>query len=99
ESFDTVFDMGLFHTLDDEERVTYVENLRQATSPGGRYLMLCFSDRQPGTEGPRRVSDPEIRQSFADGWRLDAVDPSAIETNTPGGLYLVKAWLVQATRT
>ena len=42
--------------------------------------MLCFSDRQPGGIGPRRVSQAEIRAAFADGWRIDSIEPAAIET-------------------
>jgi cyclopropane fatty-acyl-phospholipid synthase-like methyltransferase len=98
ERFDTILDMGLYHTFDDDQRVAYVDNLGRVTASGARFLMLCFSDRQPGEAGPRRVSEPEIRASFADGWRLDAIDPSVIETNAPGGRYDVRAWLVQATR-
>jgi hypothetical protein len=35
--------------------------------------MLCFSDRQPGFVGPRRVTEDEIRASFRDGWRTDSI--------------------------
>jgi cyclopropane fatty-acyl-phospholipid synthase-like methyltransferase len=96
ERFDTVLDMGLFHTFDDDDRATYVENLREVTSPGSRYFMLCFSDRQPGATGPRRVSQEEIRRSFADGWRVDTIDASSIETNLPD--RRIVAWLSQMTR-
>jgi hypothetical protein len=58
--------------------------------------MLCFSDRQPGETGPRRVSQEEIRRSFAEGWRIDAIDASTIETNLPDRQVL--AWLAQMTR-
>jgi hypothetical protein len=58
--------------------------------------MLCFSDRQPGDWGPRRITEDEIRASFADGWRIDALERSSIEiTLDPGG---AQAWLVAATR-
>jgi 2-polyprenyl-3-methyl-5-hydroxy-6-metoxy-1,4-benzoquinol methylase len=50
--FDTVLDCGLFHVLDDDDRRTFVENLRAVIQPGGRYFMLCFSDRQPGLSAP-----------------------------------------------
>ncbi|MGN6380339.1 MAG: class I SAM-dependent methyltransferase, partial [Gaiellales bacterium] len=56
EQFDTVLDSGLFHVFDDDDRVAYVDSLRAATAPGGRYHMMCFSDRQPGDWGPRRVT-------------------------------------------
>ena len=96
ERFDTVLDMGLFHTFEDDDRATYVDNLRRLTSPGSRYFMLCFSDREPGGMGPRRVSQEEIRRSFADGWRIDAIDASLIETNVSDRQIL--AWLAQVTR-
>ena len=59
ERFDTVLDCGFFHVLDDPARVTFATGLRAVMSPGGRYHMLCFSDRMPGTVGPRRVSREE----------------------------------------
>jgi cyclopropane fatty-acyl-phospholipid synthase-like methyltransferase len=54
--FDTVIDSGLFHVFSDEDRARYVAGLAQVTRPGGRLFLLCFSDEEPGTQGPRRVS-------------------------------------------
>jgi cyclopropane fatty-acyl-phospholipid synthase-like methyltransferase len=97
EQFDTVLDSGLFHVFDDEERRRYVGALHAVIPSGGRYFMLCFSDRQPGELGPRRVSELEIRTSFADGWALDVVEPARMSiTVDPKG---VAAWLVAVTRT
>lgn len=96
EQFDTVLDCGLFHVFDDEGRARFVESLRSVVEPGGRYFMLCFSDRQPPGFGPRRVSQDEIRASFADGWRVDAIEPATLEVNIdPAG---VRAWLSAITR-
>jgi 2-polyprenyl-3-methyl-5-hydroxy-6-metoxy-1,4-benzoquinol methylase len=96
ERWDTVLDCGVFHVFDDDERVVYVDNLAAAVSPGGRYFMLCFSDAQPGLAGPRRVSQDEIRASFADGWRIDSIDASVIETNMQD--RDARAWLATITR-
>jgi 2-polyprenyl-3-methyl-5-hydroxy-6-metoxy-1,4-benzoquinol methylase len=96
EPWDTVLDCGVFHVFDDGERAVYVDNLAAAVSPGGRYLMLCFSDEQPGLAGPRRVSQDEIRASFADGWRIDSIDASVIETNMQD--RDARAWLATITR-
>jgi cyclopropane fatty-acyl-phospholipid synthase-like methyltransferase len=97
EQFDTTLDCGLFHVFDDHDRPRFVESLRAAMSVGGSYFMLCFSDRQPGDWGPRRVSQAEIRASFTDGWRVDSIEPSKIEvTIDPAGAH---AWLLSATRT
>ena len=43
--------------------------------------MLCFSDRQPGDWGPRRVSEREIVEHFDRGWHVDAVEPATIDMN------------------
>jgi hypothetical protein len=37
------------------------------------------SDRQPGVLGPRRVTQEEIRATFADGWRVDSIEPALEE--------------------
>jgi cyclopropane fatty-acyl-phospholipid synthase-like methyltransferase len=96
ERFDTVVDSGVFHVFDDDDRPRYVDSLRAATEPGARYLMLCFSDRQPGTFGPRRVSRDEIRSSFADGWTVDSIEAATMTvTFDPSG---VRAWLASITR-
>jgi len=97
EQFDTVLDCGLFHLLDDDDRRVLVDNLRAVIPPGGRYLMLCFSDRQPGHVGPRRVTRDEIRASFDDGWQVDSIEPAEIEITTgPNGIL---AWLATIIRT
>jgi len=96
EQWDTVLDCGVFHVFDDDERVIYVDNLAAAVSPGGRYFMLCFSDEQPGVAGPRRVSREEIRASFANGWRIDSIESSLIETNMQD--RDARAWLATITR-
>ena len=97
ERFDSVLDCGLFHVFDDPDRPRFVDSLRSAIPSGGRYFMLCFSDRQPGDWGPRRVTEREIRESFADGWEIDAIEAATIDiTIDPSGAL---AWRVAMTRT
>jgi cyclopropane fatty-acyl-phospholipid synthase-like methyltransferase len=95
--FDTVLDCGLFHVFDDEDRARFLVSLAGAVKAGGRYFLLCFSDRQPGDWGPRRITEAEIRHAFADGWHIDSLEPSIIEvTLDPPD---VQAWLMAMTRT
>lgn len=95
--FDTVLDCGLFHVFDDADRAQFLVSLRGAVKPGGRYYMLCFSDRQPGDWGPRRITEAELRDSFADGWRLNTLEATTLEiTLDPAG---ARAWLAAMTRT
>jgi SAM-dependent methyltransferase len=97
ESFDTVLDCGLFHIFDAPDRAAVVAGLRTALVPGGQYLMLCFSDAQPGDTGPHRVTRDEIVATFRSGWRVDSIEPATIETLTdPNG---IRAWLAALTRT
>jgi cyclopropane fatty-acyl-phospholipid synthase-like methyltransferase len=97
ERFDTVLDSGLFHVLEDEDRQVFVDGLRAVVPAGGRYFLLCFSDRQPGMFGPRRISQDEIRTAFADGWRVDSIEPVMIDNAIQRGA--ANAWLAAITRT
>ena len=74
EVFDTVIDSGLFHVFDDDDRRRYVEGLATVLKPGGRLFLLCFSDEESGTQGPRRVSKTEPHAAFAevDGTAMNA---------------------------
>ena len=101
--FDTVIDCGLFHTFADEERPAFVQGLAEVLRPGGLLHILCFSDEEPGTEGPRRVSQQEIRDSFHDGWNVRHIGATQFESiqrpdgprHSPGG---PKAWLATIER-
>jgi SAM-dependent methyltransferase len=76
EQFDTILDCGLFHSFrDDDDRPRFVKELRASMPVGGHYYMLCFSDRQAGDWGPRRIRQEEIRDSFAEGGRLTPSNP------------------------
>lgn len=95
-TFDVVTDSGVFHVFDDEERALYVESLRSALRQGGVYLMMCFSDRQPGDWGPRRVSQAELRAAFGNGWTIRSIEPARFTvTIDPNG---VEAWLATIER-
>jgi cyclopropane fatty-acyl-phospholipid synthase-like methyltransferase len=96
EQFDTVLDMGCFHTLDDRDRAMYVESLAAVIPPTGHFYMMCFSERQPGDFGPRRVTQEEIRIAFADGWRVESIDPAILETLMED--REVQAWLASIAR-
>ena len=97
-TFDLALDVGLFHTLTDDDRARYVASLAAAVRPGGRAAILCWSDRNPFGVGPRRVSRRELRGAFraAAGWRVDAIVAETLETRLPTGS--VAAWLARLNR-
>ncbi len=75
--FDVVIDTGLFHVFDDTDREAYVRSLGAVMRPGSQLRLLCFSDRVPPIEsGPRRISEAELHASFAEGWRIDRIEPA-----------------------
>src|SRR5262245_61603570 len=100
EQFDSVIDCGLFHVFSDEDRQRYVAGLAGVTRPGGRLFLLCFSDQEAGEQGPRRISEKELRAAFAAGWEVESIEPVRIEVRsdlegfsfTPGG---PKAWFAK----
>jgi cyclopropane fatty-acyl-phospholipid synthase-like methyltransferase len=94
--FDAVTDSGVFHVFSDDERRLFVRSLRSALRPGGVYYMMCFSDRQPGDWGPRRVSQAELRSAFGDGWSVESIEPALFEVNIQPDR--VQAWLSTVTR-
>ncbi len=103
ERFASVIDSGLFHVFSDDDRRRYVQGLAHVVEPGGRLFLLCFSDEEPGTEGPRRVSRQELYDAFADGWEVESIQPARIEvkpefteiTFSAGG---PKAWFAVVRR-
>jgi cyclopropane fatty-acyl-phospholipid synthase-like methyltransferase len=92
--YDTVIDSGLFHVFSDDQRPRFRDSLGRVIRDGGNYLMMCFSERQPGDWGPRRVTQAEIRSVFGKGWRVNYIEPSEFDTN--GGPAF--AWLASISR-
>jgi SAM-dependent methyltransferase len=99
-TFDTVIDSGVFHVFDDAGRARYVASLASVLEPGGTCYLMCFSERQPGDFGPRRVRQDELRAAFGDGWEVAGIVPAEFEIN-PGfgfGSTTALAWLATIRR-
>jgi cyclopropane fatty-acyl-phospholipid synthase-like methyltransferase len=103
ERFDNIVDSGLFHVFSDDDRKKYVAGLATVLKSGGRLYLMCFSNEEPGTDGPRRVTQRELREAFADGWDIESIEPSRFETRpdlkdfnfSPGG---PKTWFATVRR-
>jgi SAM-dependent methyltransferase len=67
------------HTFDDDGRPRYVASLASVLQPGGICYLMCFSDRQPGEYGPRRVRQDELRAAFSDGWSVESIVADTFE--------------------
>jgi cyclopropane fatty-acyl-phospholipid synthase-like methyltransferase len=101
--FDSAIDCGLFHVFSDADRAQYVANLGTVVKPGGRLFLACFSDKEPPGQGPRRVTQQELRDAFSDGWLVESIRETRFEVRpdlpdlhfSPGGPY---AWFCVVRR-
>jgi len=100
--FDSIIDCGLFHCFADTDRERYVAGLAHVAKPGARLYLACFSDKEPGEIGPRRISEKELRDAFRAGWTIESLQGAAFETIpsmqhafSPGG---AKAWFAVIRR-
>lgn len=97
-SFRSVVDSGTFHTLDDHERQRYVTELARCIEPTGTVFLLCFSELTPGDEGPRRVTQAEIRAAFSGGWKVQDIVPERFEVRSGFMRDTPHAWLATIAR-
>ena len=76
----------------------YVRAVTPHMRPGGRVVMLAFSDANPEPwTGPRRISREHATRIWgAAGWRIDSIEDTKFQTlnTTHAGLAIV----MQATR-
>ena len=93
QTFDTVVDSGVFHVFDDGDRARYVASLAAVMRPGATCYLLCFSDRQPGTMGPRRISQEELTAAFRDGWDIASITAETFAIHNFEGATEAQAWL------
>jgi len=75
-----------------------VISLAGVLRPGGHCYLMCFSDRQPGTFGPRRVRQDELRAAFADGWVVETIAAATFDVTRGFDGTTVQAWLADLRR-
>jgi SAM-dependent methyltransferase len=97
-TFATVIDSGLFHVFDDRARGRYVASLGEVLAAGGTLYLMCFSDRQPGDFGPRRIRADELRAAFAHGWTVASIVPESFELSPGFASMTAQAWLATIRR-
>ncbi len=94
----TVIDMGCFHTFSNADRPIYAASLAAVVEPGGVLHLLCFSEHTPGTDGPRRVTQGEIRGTFSRDWEVESIEPDVIAVSNLWSGAPPSAWLAQIVR-
>ncbi len=60
QTWDFVYEWGLLHLILPEHREKYVKNVSRILNPKGKYLSLCFSEKDTSFEGSGKYRDTEI---------------------------------------
>lgn len=60
QTWDFVYEWGLLHLIFPEHREKYVKNVSRILNPKGKYLSLCFSEKDTSFEGSGKYRDTEI---------------------------------------
>lgn len=96
--FRTIIDVGCFHTFANADRPLYASSLASVTGAGSVLHLLCFSEETPGTYGPRRVTEAELRVTFSRDWSVESIEPDtfAVSNLFPGPTP--SAWLARIVR-
>jgi cyclopropane fatty-acyl-phospholipid synthase-like methyltransferase len=94
----TVIDIGCFHTFANADRPVYAASLARVVEPGGVLHLLCFSEHTPGHEGPRRVTQAELRQTFSRDWHVDRIEPETFAVSSRWSGLQPNAWLARILR-
>jgi SAM-dependent methyltransferase len=96
--FRTVLDVGCFHTFPNADRPVYASGLASVVESGGVLHLLCFSEHTAGTDGPRRVTQAELRATFSRDWRVDRIEAEAFAVSNLWSGRQPNAWLARIIR-
>jgi len=78
--FDTVVDIGCFHSLDERDRGAYAAALRRACRAGAVVYLRAFRWNHPSGKGSPALSEEQIRAAFAaNGWVVKEIVEREIE--------------------
>jgi SAM-dependent methyltransferase len=99
-AFDTVIDIGLFHSLDDDGRRSYAAAVHRATRPGATLLLSCFSEANPVGEEPRpAVSEATLHDVLGGaGWDITSLEPATVRGELDGAQVEMAFWYLRAQR-
>jgi SAM-dependent methyltransferase len=82
QTWDFVYDWGLLHHIFPEQRQKYVDNVSRILNPKGKYLSLCFSEKDTSFQGAEKLrktplvsilyfsSEDELRKLFVPNFRI-----------------------------
>jgi ubiquinone/menaquinone biosynthesis C-methylase UbiE len=80
QTFEFVNDNGCFHQLAESSWKRFIEELFRVMRPKAKYLMKCFSDKEPpNPKLPNRLSEETIRKYFSENFNILYIKPTVFE--------------------
>ena len=79
--FDTMIDIGCFHSIDYDDQPMYADTLYRASRKGAVIYLRAFSDanmKKEGYNGPA-VSEKQIKSIFSENWTIHDLKHQEIE--------------------
>lgn len=101
DAFDTVFDSGMFHCLDDDGKRNYAAAAHRATRSGATLLLSCFSDANTAdAELPLpTVTEQTLRDVLGGaGWDIESIEPARVRREQDDAEVELAFWYVRAQR-
>jgi len=78
---DAIIDRGVFHVLPKAKRSIYVRTVHRILRPDGWLFLKCFSDKEPGTWGPYRIAESELREYFQGPFDIESIVKTVFDGN------------------
>jgi cyclopropane fatty-acyl-phospholipid synthase-like methyltransferase len=69
-TFDVILDVGCFHSLSCEDRLTYKQSLNFVSQPRSIYLLWCFLRGSRWSYGPPGVEQDEVERTLSKQFRV-----------------------------
>ena len=77
--FAAVFDRGCMHVMTPAQRPRYVQTVTRLLDVGGLLFLKCFSDEEPGTQGPHRFRPEELRELFSTSFEVLSLERTELQ--------------------
>lgn len=91
---DAVYDRGALVAFPEAMRDGYAQHLMKLTDQAQQLLVCCDYDQSLMKGPPFSISDSEVHQRYAEGYRLDQLDSSEIAGGLRGTQAFEKVWLL-----
>jgi len=93
DSFDFIFDRGIFHLFDESDRPEFVKQIKRILNDNGIYFLKCMSMEEEefsGDNAPHRLSKQQIIDIFGNDFDIEKIRPSIFEASNLD--YNPRAW-------